>query len=148
MIKSRTLLLFSIILITLSVYGFSADESKDQGVRLNQNSIVSLLEGLNSDNLGLKTSCAYMLGELKVTEGIIPLMKVLRNDENEEARIASALALYKIGTPMSIHAVKQAASFDESKRVSKLSANFYNEHLRNKFGLYDVGADSTDVASK
>jgi len=116
--------------------------------KIDENAILSLLEGLSSDNLGLKTSCAYMLGELKSHDAVIPLMRMLREDENEKARISSALALYKIGTPLSIYAVKQAIKFDESQRVSNLAINFYNEYLRNKFGNNDKINDSTYVTLK
>jgi HEAT repeat protein len=100
--------------------------------KINNNTISSLMNGLKSENLGLKTGCAYMIGELQISNAIIPLMKILREDKNEEVRIAAALALYKIGSPMAINAVKQSIRFDDSERVSKLCANFYNEYLKNK----------------
>jgi len=118
-----------ILIITLFTTAFAGDNSTKK-YEYTQNTISSLIEGLKSDNTGLKTSCAYLLGELNVTEGIIPLMRLLRNDESEEVRICAALALYKIGTPISIFAVKQAIRFDESKRVSKLAAKFYDDYLR------------------
>ena len=102
-------------------------------LEIKQNTISSLMKGLSSENLGLKSSSAYMLGELKVTSAVIPLMKILRCNENEDLRIAAALALYKIGTPLSINAVKQSVRFDNSTRVSKLCASFYNEYLKNKY---------------
>jgi len=116
--------------------------------KLKQNTVLSLLEGLNSDNLGLRTGCAYMLGELKVSSAIIPLMNMLREDESEEARISAALALFKIGTPMSINAVRQAVKFDESSRVSKLAAAFYQQHLRNNSSYEEMTKDSTYAALK
>ncbi len=116
--------------------------------KINENTILSLFEGLDSDNLGLKTSCAYLLGELKVVDAVIPLLKILREDENEQARISSALALYKIGTPLAIFAIKQAIKFDESQRVSNLAMNFYNEYLRNKPGNDDKITDTTYVTLK
>jgi HEAT repeat protein len=118
-----------ILIIILSTTSFAGDNSTKKYERT-QNTVSSLIEGLNSDNIGLKTSCAYLLGELNVTEGIIPLMRLLRNDESEEVRICAALALYKIGTPISIFAVKQAIRFDESDRVSRLAAKFYYDFLR------------------
>jgi len=118
-----------ILIITLSTTSFAGDNSTKK-YECTQNTVSSLIEGLNSDNIGLKTSCAYLLGELNVTEGIIPLMRLLRNDESEEVRICAALALYKIGTPISIFAVKQAIRFDESDRVSRLAAKFYYDFLR------------------
>jgi hypothetical protein len=41
------------------------------------------LVGLNSSNVGLRTSCAYFLGEMKSDKAIIPLLKLLRNGETE-----------------------------------------------------------------
>ena len=118
-----------LLIITLSTIAFAGDNSTKK-YEYTQNTVSSLIEGLKSDNTGLKTSCAYLLGELKVTEGVIPLMRLLRNDECEQVRICAALALYKIGTPISIFAVKQAIRFDESERVNKLAAKFYYDYLR------------------
>ena len=133
-------LALTVLLLVLSSTAFAGDDKSEADVK--ESTIASLMEGLTSDNLGLKSSCAYMLGELKVTEAIIPLMRILHNDVNEELRISAALALYKIGTPMSIHAVKQAGKFDESARVNKLAQNFYTEYLREK--LNNTVATATD----
>ena len=129
------ILALTLLLLLLSSTTFAGNSKSEVDVK--ESTIASLLEGLSSDNLRLKSSCAYMLGELKVTEAIIPLMRILHNDVNEELRISAALALYKIGTPMSIYAVKQAGRFDESERVNKLAQNFYTEYLRQKFNNTD-----------
>jgi hypothetical protein len=136
-----------IIFLCFPLLAIAGDLEKSEQ-KINESSVLSLLEGLKSENLGLKTSCAYMLGELKISNAVIPLMKVLRDDENEKARISAALALYKIGSPLSINAIKQARKFDESKRVIKLVSNFYNEYLRNKVRNDDEFIDSTYVSLK
>ncbi len=143
---TRTILIVALVLgITIASFG-NDNKSKND---VSENTIASLLEGLTSDNLGLKASCAYMLGELKVTTAIIPLMRILHNDVNEELRISAALALYKIGTPMSIYAVKQAGRFDESARVNKLAQYFYAEYLREKFNnTNDTETDSLIAQGK
>ena len=123
-----TILLLTSMLMSASL---AAGNPKDR-TKIKQNTISSLIIGLNSENLGLKSSCAYMLGELHISTAVIPLMKILREDKNEDLRIAAALALYKIGTPMSVHAIKQSVRFDESERVSKHCASFYSEYLKNK----------------
>ena len=133
-------LALTLLLLVLSSTTFAGDGKSEVNVK--ESTIASLMNGLTSDNLGLKASCAYMLGELKVTGAIIPLMRILHNDVNEELRISAALALYKIGTPMSIHAVKQAGRFDDSGRVNKLAQNFYTEYLRKK--LNNTVATATD----
>ena len=84
--------------------------------------------GINSDNFGLRTSAAYMLGELKCEKGVIPLMRMLKSEEREDARIVAALALLKIGNEKGIFAIKQAIRFDQSDRVRRLCANFYNAY--------------------
>lgn len=96
---------------------------------ISSNTVESLLLGLESDNFGLKTSSAFLLGELQVTSAVIPLMKMLRSSESDEAKIVAALALYKLGTPMSIHALFQAARFEDSNRVKKMCSGFYRDFI-------------------
>jgi hypothetical protein len=144
--KSFTRFLAALIL-TAFLLNFTFAAGNPKGNReVSRNTVESLLIGLQSENLGLKTGSAYMIGELNLNEGIIPLMKILREDTNEEARIAAALALYKIGTPMAIHAVKQSIRFDDNERVSRLCTNFYNEYLRNKTDDMEAIEDSTNIA--
>jgi hypothetical protein len=126
-------------------FTYAAGNPKEK-TEISRNTIESLLIGLQSENLGLKTGCAYMLGEFNLNEAIIPLMKILREDKSEEARIAAALALYKINTPMSIYAVKQSIRFDDNERVSRLCSNFYNEYLRKKTDDKEATEDSTHIA--
>lgn len=127
-------LLITIPLLTLLLFGnTNAGGNPKETKEIKQNTISSLLDGLSSDNLGLKSSCAYMLGELQVSTAVIPLMKILRGSDKDDLRIAAALALYKIGSPIAISAVKQSIRFDESERVSKHCAAFYNNYLKVKF---------------
>ena len=134
----------AILLILISLPGLARNGNKESRDN-SQNTVLSLMNGLQSNNIGLKTSCAYLLGELKVEEAIIPLMKTLRCCKCEEVRIAAALALYKIGTPLSIHAVKQAGIFDESERVNRMASKFYFDYLRNKNGRNEA-SDSVAYA--
>lgn len=129
--KSTSFVFAVILALVFAIPGYSGGDEIN-GKKINQNTIKSLLIGLESENIGLKTSSAYLLGELKIHEAVIPLMKVLKTCNCDEARIAAALALYKIGTPLAIFAVKQAGIFDESERVSRMANNFYSDYLRNK----------------
>jgi len=128
--KRFTFVVLLYLIFNISVSTYSQDSKYFNENRAN--TVASLLAGLESDNTGLKSGSAYMLGELKVTSAVIPLMRVLHNDDNTEVRIAAALALYKIGTPLSINAVKKASRFDESVRVKKLTQNFYANFVRNQ----------------
>jgi HEAT repeat protein len=121
------------IILTYLLIGTSYSAGNPKTItEIRQNTISSLENGLNSENLGLKSSCVYLLGELRISIAVIPLMKILRENENDDLRIAASLALYKIGTPMAINAVKQSIRFDSSERVSKHCAIFYYEYRKNK----------------
>jgi len=141
--------ILTILLLTIIAIGTLVVSAKPRTkVKITENTVSSLIEGLNSANLGLKSSSAYMIGELQLSKAVIPLMRILHQDENEEIRIAAALALYKIGSPIAIHAVKQSIKFDESERVSKLCASFYSEYLKQKFNDEEINVDVVKTALK
>jgi HEAT repeat protein len=101
--------------------------------KLNEESIdQNYLEGLKSENLGLKISASYYLGERKSSEAVIPLMKILKSDKSPEARVTAALSLYKIGDERGIYAIKQAVEFDSNEWVKKMCKIFYQMYLTNK----------------
>ena len=117
-----------LILVFISLITFSAFAVNNQGENVKDNTVASLIMGINSDNFGLRTSAAYMLGELKCEKGVIPLLRMLKSEDREDARIVAALALLKIGDAKGIFAIKQAIRFDQSERVRRLCANFYNSY--------------------
>lgn len=143
--KKFTIIILLVLFLINSSTVFAGPKIKNQ---ITENTIQTLIIGLESDNVGLKSSSAYMIGELQITEGIIPLLRMLHNENNEDLRIAAALALYKIGSPTSIYAVKQAIRFDESKRVSKHCADFYQEYQKNKLNDEEKIVDVSKIASK
>lgn len=124
------------ILVTLAVFTVIAipaaaqqtDEEKAEAQR--ERSIASLIMAIESDNAGLQESAACVLGELKSTEAVIPLMKLLHEGRSESTRIAAALALSRIGEARGAFAVRQAAKTDDSPKVRTLAAWFYNEYYQ------------------
>ena len=115
-----------VVALMLSTVSIFVQDNMDDAQLVSNNAVKNYLVGIKSDNLGLRTSCAYFIGEYKIEEGIIPLIRMLNNEKNEEARIMAALSLAKIGTGKSVYAIKQAAVFDRSERVRTLCARFYN----------------------
>jgi len=88
----------------------------------------TLLNGLNSQNQGLMISSTQKLGDIQSSKAVIPLMTVLKSDDDESCQIAAALALYNIGDKRGIYAIKKAAKFDDSERVRSFCTKFYNEY--------------------
>ncbi|MCC6550667.1 MAG: HEAT repeat domain-containing protein [Ignavibacteriaceae bacterium] len=122
--------LFSLILST----GFMYAGSPSGSVSAAQKEVIveSLLNGLSSGNMGLMVSSAQFLAEYKSVRSVIPLMQMLHESENEESRIAAALALVKIGDSRGVFAVRQAAHFDESEQVRDMCMKFYCAYLCGK----------------
>lgn len=93
----------------------------------------SYLMGLSSDNLGLKVSSAYFLGEIESQEAVIPLMRMLRSSESQEERLIAALSLIKIGDARGIYLVKERAEFCDCKRTRRLCNNLYLAYNNSKY---------------
>lgn len=88
--------------------------------------VANYLVALKGDNIGLRRSATYMLGQFQAEKATIPLMAVLRTDKDAMARIAAAWALSKIGGGVGVYAVKQAVRFDDELKVRLHAAWYYN----------------------
>jgi len=122
--------LFLLLLLVTSIY---PQDSIKVLKKLNDDSIdLNYLEGVKAENLGLKISASYYLGERKSSKAVVPLMKILKSDKSPEARIMAALSLFKIGDERGIYAIKQAVQFDDNEWVKKMCNIFYQMYLTNK----------------
>jgi HEAT repeat protein len=133
----RVAMLLGILILLAASSALAAGEEQYAGLSKEKYdaAVANLLVGLKSDNLGLKTSSAYMLGELRAEEAVVPLMAMLRSGDQECCRIVAALALCRIGDSRGIYAVKCAVQFDESKQVAQKCAWFYEQYVQP--GTYD-----------
>jgi len=102
-----------------------SDEEKE---RIEEN----LLQGVTSSNLGLQTSSAYFLGELKSDKAIIPLMSLVRTGNSEEAKIIAAVSLYKIESARGMYLVKQLSKHEGNEMVKRNFTRIYNTYAANK----------------
>lgn len=121
-----TTLLASFLVFLLSFNGFSYSP-KLPSAAVAKKAVIekNLIKALDSGNEGVMLDAAYYLGEYKCESGVIPLMKILNNHQNDGLRIVAALALTKIGTGKSLYAVKQNIYFDDSETVRKFCLQFY-----------------------
>merc|ERR1711941_260110 len=98
----------TVVLISFMLAGFTSAGSFKN---LDENSYAkyesNLIAGLNSENLGLQISSAYFLGEIGSEKAVLSLVKLLRDSENEDLRIISALSLIKIDNELGVYMVKQ-----------------------------------------
>lgn len=113
------------IAFTLTSFSLAAGPNKRMSGVQKDKAVQNFLVGLKTGNAGLQSSSAFYLGELSSSEAVLPLMKVLKSNPEEELRIQAALALLKIGDARGIYAIKRAIQFDESKRVRDICTKFY-----------------------
>lgn len=112
-------------------YTFLSDEKFHQ---VEQN----LLAGIKSDNIGLETSSAYFLGEMKSDLALIPLLKLVTKGETEEARIIAALSLYKIKSKIGMYRLKYLAETDESELVRHVFARIYQKYVADQYSFTEL----------
>ncbi len=98
----------------------------------------NLLAGINSDNIGLQTSSAYFLGEMKSDRAMIPLLRLVQNGETEEARIIAALSLYKIESKIGMYRLKYLAETDESELARRVFGRIYQKYVFDKYSFRDL----------
>lgn len=104
-----------------------------------QRAEANLLEGLKSDNFGLKSSCVYYLGEMMSDKAVVPLMSIMRGAEDERLQIMAALSLAKIGDNRGIFLIKRNAEFSDNERLKRLFEQFYIGHtLKLRKGTTEV----------
>lgn len=128
--------LFSLILLSLLfLYNVTfANDELDPRIKAQYSTVEkNLLEGLKSDNEGLRVSCEYYLGEMKSKKAVIPLMHILRDDPSYPARIVAALSLIKIEDPQGVYMVGRSIDFNTNEGVRKMSKKFYLSHLLKKY---------------
>ena len=96
----------------------------------------NMLKGIKSDNVGLQTSSAYFLGEMKSDRAMIPLLKLVTNGETEEARIIAALSLYKIKSKIGMYRLKQLSeTYEESEIVRKVFDRLYEIYVSKTYSF-------------
>lgn len=78
-------------------FSLQAQTNTDQNVELPDIAIVNILNGIQSDNHGLKMSCIYFAGKYKIIDISEDLVKELKKSDNEELCQMLVWSLYQIG---------------------------------------------------
>jgi HEAT repeat protein len=127
---------FVLVAILLALFSCSAIYSQDSLKVLRKISDSAIddnyLQGVKSDNMGLRVSATYYLGERESGKAVIPLMNILHKDKAPEARIMAALSLYKIGDKRGIYAIKGAITEDSNEWVRSMCKIFYDMYMANQ----------------
>lgn len=94
----------------------------------------NLINGINSNNEGLRTSSAMVMTEVidnsiaspdDFSGSLIPLLQMLDNGSTEMERVVAAVALYSLNDGIGIYRLRGSARFDISEKVRAVSKNLY-----------------------
>lgn len=119
-----------LVILMVAMGNMASGQQLEDAILLGQNECMTeqLLRKLASCEKCTKEQAAYLLGEARCEKAVIPLMSMLRS-EDESARIIAALALCRIADARGTYAVKRSARFDESAKVRRLCAWFYEQYV-------------------
>jgi hypothetical protein len=92
------------------------------------------LAGLESDNRGLKVSCAFFLGDAGSEKSVIPLMKMLSESEDRGEKFVAAWSLLKIGDERGVYRVKMEAEKSDCNQLRCILDYLYKDYRLEKFG--------------
>lgn len=97
---------------------------KDVSQNVNWNiAVKNYIHALRFDNVGVRRSAVYFLGEYKLKESVEPLIAVLKDDAFEQVRMAAAIALLNIGDRNGVNAVMEVSLYDQNNTVAEFCAS-------------------------
>jgi hypothetical protein len=124
-LRSWLSFVFIVAIATISY----AQANKEVSISSKYESVeANYLNGLNSDNHGLKVSSAYFLGDMKSHKAVIPLMKMFRDEKNDGAKLVAAWSLLKIGDARGVFLVKRESELGDCDGIRCMLGQLYNDY--------------------
>lgn len=104
-------------------------ENLDVKTKLDGTAVANLINGIKSDNPGVRKYSIYYAGKYRVKETVDALVESLGNEKDPNIRHLTAVVLYIIGDDEGIAEVVDLAKFDNDPRVRRLAAAIYKEYI-------------------
>jgi hypothetical protein len=125
---------FATIILLLICYSFSFAQNSNPLLQKNYTKAeLNFLNGLESNNKGVRANGAYYLGEMKSQTSVSYLVNMMKYDNSFACRIVAALSLFKIGEPTGIQEVKMIREFVPPDTSSDKNYVFYLSILWNQY---------------
>ena len=121
------------LIFVATVGELTAQPNSIKNITDNKYALENLIEGIKSDNNGVKRSSIYFAGKYRIAEAEETLIEQLRKEQTPENRILIALVLYKLQSEEGLLAVKNMAVSDTDEEVRRMSTHIYNEYKTNNF---------------
>ncbi|PKL87761.1 MAG: hypothetical protein CVV23_13740 [Ignavibacteriae bacterium HGW-Ignavibacteriae-2] len=119
----------NIILVIIVLILFSADKPLTANNKPNENAIKNLINGINSQNDGLKRSSIYLSGCYKINETVDALVKLIDHEVNISTKLLIIRSLYNIGDLKGMIKIHDISLYDENDNVRSIAAAVYQAYL-------------------
>ena len=139
LLKTKLVLSLLSLLFVTTLGQTIAQPNTIKDITIYKYALVNLLDGISSENDGVRRSSIYFVGKYRITEAEQVLIEQLEREQNPSNRILIALVLYKLGSKDGLFEVKNLATNDDNQKVRRMSTHIYNEFLtkdlKRKFSL-------------
>ena len=140
--KYRVTVIFILFALITAALGFTNDinakgiKSQKSKVTIEKyelpdNAVKSLIQGIKSDNPGLRKSAIFYAGQYKLEAAVDCLIEELQKEDDPGTKILIALSLYKIGNPIAIEYINDMANYSEDTNLKNMFSAIYNEFILN-----------------
>ena len=118
--NSSKVLGLTIIALFLMSCSFQPQTYSHQPVELPDIAIVNILNGIQSDNYGVKMSCIYFAGKYKIMEVSQNLVEELKSSNNDELCQMLVWSLYQIGNESCCEELQEFVKNHSSEKLKAL----------------------------
>ena len=129
--NSLVVLVAAVLSVVFSSVGSFAQNVSIKELTPNKYALENLLNGIESDNEGVKRSAIYFTGKYKIAEAEDALIAQLKKEQNPSTRILIALVLLEMGSNEGLMYVKKLSMEDTDAKVRRMSTHIFNEYLQN-----------------
>ena len=119
---SRFLGLVVLALFLMSC-SFQPKTNLDQQVELPDKSVIILLNGIRSDNYGVKMSSIYLAGKYNIVDVSQGLVEVMKNSNDDELCKMLIWSLYEIGNDSCCEELRAIVKNHPSEKIRDFCAN-------------------------
>ena len=120
--------LFGLLALTFFLVSnsFLAQTSKsEQPAELSKIAILNILNGIQSDNYGIKMSSIYLAGKYKITDVSKELVKEMKVSDNEEVCQMLVWSLYQIGDKSCCKEMRTIIENHSSEKIKSFCESMY-----------------------
>jgi len=129
--NSLVVLVAAVLSVVFSSVGSFAQNVSIKELTPNKYALENLLNGIESDNEGVKRSAIYFAGKYKIAEAEDALIAQLKKEQNPSTRILIALVLFEMGSDEGLMYVKKLSMEDADAKVRRMSTHIFYEYLQN-----------------